>query len=262
MRLWKGLILGGVLCLLLSGADADEITVAAAADLARAFPEIGKLYEAKTGHKVIFSFGSSGQLALQAENGAPFDILASANIAYIDDLEKKGLVLKGTKKLYAQGRITLWQRPDAKVQITRLEELTRPEIQKVAIANPDHAPYGKAAREALIQRHVWDKLQPKLVRGENIRQTLQMAETGNVDVAIVALSLSIGSQGKYTLIPARLHKPLNQALAVLKSTRNPQVAKEFAAFINGPLGRPVMKRYGFLLPEEIRAMEAVTRLKK
>ncbi len=232
------------------------ITVSAAADLTYAFGEIGKLFEAETGHKVVFNFGSTGQLAQQIEQGAPVDLFAAANVSYVDELAGQGLVLPDTVQLYGRGRITLWTRADSPLQITRVEELTRPDIMRIAIANPDHAPYGLAARQAMQAAGVWETVQPKLVFGENVRQTLQYAETGNVDVAIVALSLSMpaaaaeGEPGRWTLIPQELHPPIDQALAVIKGTPHEAAARAFAAFVNGPQGRPIMRKYGFILPDE------------
>jgi len=126
----------------------------------------------------------------------------------------------------------------------------RPEIKRIAIANPDHAPYGTAAREALHRAGVWENVKSKLVYGENIRQTLQYAETGNVEVAIVALSLSVRSDGQWFLIPEKLQKPLDQALAVIKGTKNEREAREFAQFVMTSRGREIMRKYGFILPGE------------
>lgn len=235
--------------------DADEanpkvLYVAAASDLTPAFEEVGRSFEQATGIRVVYNFGSTGVLAKQIENGAPVDVFAAANVEFIEALERKGLIIPDTKALYARGRITLWTPPDSKLRVERLEDLARPEVQRVAIANPEHAPYGVAAREALQAAQVWDAVQPKLVFGENVRQTLQYAESGNVDVSIVALSLSVQSKGRWTLVPEELHKPLDQALAVLKSTRRATQARQFAEFINSPQGRPIMRRYGFVLPGE------------
>lgn len=228
----------------------STLVVAAASDLMIAFEVIGRLFEKETGARVSFNFGSTGQLAQQIEQGAPVDLFAAANVAFVEELEQKGMVLAGTKQLYAQGRIAIWTRSDGRVKPNRIEDLVDPGIRRIAIANPDHAPYGIAAREALISAGVWEKVKDKLVFGENVRQTLQFAETGNVEVAIVALSLSVGSEGHWALIPAELHKPLNQALAVIKGSRNEALAQRFAEFLNGPKGRPVMRQYGFVLPGE------------
>lgn len=230
--------------------EPTELTVAAASDLAPAFEELGRLFEQASNIKVTFSFSSTGTLAKQIQNGLPADVFAAANVAFVDDLEKQGLILSDTKATYAIGRITLWRRADSPLKIERLEDLTRPEIKHIAIANPEHAPYGMAAREALQKLKLWESVQAKLVLGENVRQALQYAETGNADVSITALSLSLQSQGRWTLISADLHKPLEQALAVLKNTRHENEARQFAAFINSAQGRPVMRKYGFILPGE------------
>lgn len=227
-----------------------SLTISAAADLAFAFQELGALFEKETGTKVIFNFGSTGQLAQQIEQGAPVDLFAAANVSFVDELEQQGLILSDTKALYARGRITLWARSDSPLHLEHLEDIARPEVKRVAIANPQHAPYGIAAREAMQSVGIWEAIQPKLILGENVRQTLIYAETGNVDVAIVALSLSIQIKGRWVLVPEELHKPIDQALAVIKGTRHEQEARRFAGFINGPTGRPVMRKYGFVLPGE------------
>ena len=229
-----------------------QITVAAASDLGPAFEEVGRSFEKQTAVKVVFSFGSTGMLTQQITNGAPMDLFAAANVSFIEELEKKGLILSDTKALYARGRITLWTTRNAAFRPTNISDLTRPEVKRVAIANPDHAPYGMAAKQALETAGVWEHVKPKLVFGDNIRQTLQFAQTGNVDVAIVALSLSMGSDGEWTLVTEELHKPLDQALAVIKSTKNEREARQFAQFINSPDGRTIMKKYGFTMPGEIK----------
>jgi molybdate transport system substrate-binding protein len=231
-------------------ANPKKLYVAAAADLAPAFEEIGRGFEQETGIQVVYSFGSTGTLAKQIENGAPMDLFAAANIEFIDGLARKGLIIPDTKALYARGRITIWTKADSPLRIEKLQDLADAKVGKIGIANPEHAPYGTAAREALQSVGVWETVKPKLVFGENVRQTLQYAETGNVDVSIVALSLSVQSKGQWTLIPEELHKPLDQALAVIKSTIHEQQARQFAAYINGAQGRPIMRKYGFILPGE------------
>jgi molybdate transport system substrate-binding protein len=228
----------------------QTLTVSAASDLTPAFQEIGRLFEQQDGTKVTFNFGSTGQLTQQIEQGAPVDLFAAANVFFIEGLEKKGLIIPGTKALYAQGRLTLWTREDSQLKLERVEDLSKPEFKKVAIANPEHAPYGAAAREALQTAGAWEAVAPKLVYGENISQTLQYAESGNVDAAVVALSLSTQSKGRWVLVPAELHKPLNQALAVVEGAKHEQEARRFAAFVNSAEGRGVMRRYGFVLPGE------------
>ena len=240
-------------CQTTASAPKVTLTVSAASDLTPAFQEIGREFERATGHQVVFNFGSTGQLTQQIEKGAPVDVFAAANVSFIEQLEQAGLIVSSTKALYAQGRLTLWTRADSPLRVERVEDLTRPEVRKIAIANPEHAPYGVAAREALQKAGVWEAVQPKLVFGENVSQTLQYADTGNVDVAIVALSLSKTSQGRWILVPDDLHAPLNQALAVIKGTAHEAQARQFAQFINGPQGRPIMVKYGFSLPGEVQA---------
>jgi molybdate transport system substrate-binding protein len=225
-----------------------ELTVAAAADLTGAFDEIAKELLAAKNIKVVFNYGSSGMLARQIENGAPIDLFASANVDFVTQLEQKGLIVPDTKKLYARGRITLWTLKDSPLQIEKITDLTRPEVKRVAIANPEHAPYGMAARQALERTGVWEAVKPKLVYGENIRQTLQYAQTGNVEVAIVALSLSMQSDGHWVLVPEELHRPLDQGLAVIKGAKDERAARDFVDFILGPQGQAIMKKYGFTLP--------------
>ena len=173
------------------------------------------------------------------------DVFAAASVDFINELEQKGLILPDSKSVYARGRITLWTRKDIQLKVEKINDLASNDVKRIAIANPDHAPYGTAAREALQAAGIWDAVKEKLVYGDNIRQTLQFAETGNVDVAIVALSLSKQSEGQWTLIPAELHKPINQALAVIKGTKDEQTARAFAGFIEGPEGRSILAKYGF-----------------
>lgn len=225
-----------------------EITVAAASDLTNAFEELGREFYATSKIKVVFVFGSTGLLTRQIENGAPMDLFAAANVSYIDQLEQKGLIVPGTKQVYARGRITLWTTADSRLQIETVADLAKPEVKRIAIANPDHAPYGLAAQQALQSAGVWETVKPKLVYGDNIRQTLQYAETGNVDVALVALSLSQQSKGRWTLIPEQLHQPIDQALAVIKTTHNEAAARAFASFVSGPKGREILQNYGFGFP--------------
>ena len=226
------------------------LTVSAASDLTPAFEEVGKLFTSDTGIKVTFNFGSTGQLTQQIEQGAPVDLLAAANVSFVEELERQNLILPDTKTLYAQGRITLWTRSDSSLQLDRIEDVAKPEVRRIAIANPEHAPYGDAARQALESAGIWDRVSSRLVFGENVSQTLQYAETGNVDVAIVALSLSVSSKGRWVLVSDQLHKPLNQAMAVIRSTRHEAEARRFASFVNSAQGRPIMRKYGFVLPGE------------
>ena len=228
----------------------NELTVAAASDLTQAFEEIGREFQTTEKIKVTFVFGSTGMLTKQIENAAPFDLFAAADVGYIDQLEKKGLIVPDTKAIYARGRITLWTPAESTLRLASISDLMRPEVTRIAIANPDHAPYGLAARQALESAGIWEAVKPKLVYGDNIRQTLQYAETGNVDVAIVALSLSTQTNGRWSLIPENLHQPLDQGLAVMNNNKNEQAARAFATFVAGPQGRAVLQKYGFSFPPQ------------
>ncbi len=223
----------------------DELTVAAASDLTPAFEELGREFEATNKTRVVFMYGSTGMLTRQIENGAPVDLFAAANVSYVDELDHKGLIIPDSRAIYARGRITIWTPDASNLRLQGIADLARPEVMRIAIANPDHAPYGLAARQALESAGIWERVQPKLVYGDNIRQTLQYAETGNVDVAVVALSLSIQSRGRWTLIPEELHQPIDQGLAIMKTTRNEKAARAFAAFLTGPQGQTILKKYGF-----------------
>ncbi len=231
-------------------ASPAPLTVAAAADLQNAFTEIAALFEQSTGHPVTLVFGSTGQLAQQIENGAPFDLFAAANISFVEALRDQELVIPDSVALYAEGRIVLASNRQAGVELSTLDELLDPSIRQVAIANPEHAPYGTAAMEALISAGLWEALQPKLIYGENVRQALQFIQTGDAQAGIVALSIADAPEIDWTLIDASLHRPLRQALAVVATSAQPEVAQAFADYINGDEGRPIMQRYGFLLPAE------------
>ena len=227
-----------------------ELRVAAAADLARAFRELGTTFERATGERVVFTFGSTGLLAKQIAEGAPFDVFASANVSFVDDLAKRGAVVRDTKALYARGRIVVYVRPGARVP-ERLEDLARPEYARIALANPEHAPYGKAARQALERAGILGAVQSRFVFGENVQQTQQFAETGNAEVAIIAMSLAIGSRGGWLEVSDSLHDPIEQAIVVTSRSARGELARRFAQFVNAPDGRAVMRQYGFLLPGEI-----------
>lgn len=233
-----------------TGQVPPTLTVAAAADLQFAFSEIAALFEAQEGVKVNLVFGSTGLLAQQIANGAPYDLFAAADQAYIQDLANQGLIRPDSLELYAQGRIVLAVTRSSGLTIKSLSDLLQPEVRFITIANPEHAPYGMAAKQALEASGLWQSLQPKLVYGENVRQALQYLQSGDAQAGIIALSVAQTPEITWTLLPAELHQPMNQMLGVLASSPQPELATRFIAFINGPQGRPIMKRYGFLLPGE------------
>lgn len=224
-----------------------QVTIAAAADLSKAFEEVGAAFTKQTGIKPVFRFGSSGLLAQQIGEQAPFDVFAAANVAYIDDVVAKGACDGATKRPYARGRIVVWSKAH---KVTALTQLTEPRFAKIAIAHPDHAPYGKAAKQALEAAGVWAQVEGKLVFGENVRQTMQWAQEGDADAAIVALSLAhVTVGGNSLLIDEAQHQPLVQALAVCKHGGAEANGRAFVDFLTSPAGTEIMKRYGFALPE-------------
>lgn len=230
----------------------EPVRVAAAADLAIAFKEVGAAFEQASGKKVEFSFGSTGLLAKQVAEGAPFDVFAAANISYVDEVVRAAACDGATKKLYAKGRIVMWSTDKAQLPAS-LDDLKDAKYAKVAIANPEHAPYGLAARQAMTKAGVWQTVEPRAVFGENVQQTLMYAQSGNAEVAIVALSLAITSGGSYTLIDSELHAPLDQAMVVCKGGSGggkPNEARAFVEFVSSEPGRAIMRKFGFLLPGE------------
>jgi molybdate transport system substrate-binding protein len=231
--------------------SAAPVRVAAAADLMLAFEELGRLFERETGQRVTFSFGSTGLLAKQLREGAPFDLFAAANVSFVEEVVAAGACDGTTKAPYARGRIALWTKRGAVPPPADVTALADARFRRIAIANPEHAPYGQAAKQALERAGVWRSVQPRLVFGENVRQALQFAETGNVEAAIVALALVVNDRDNpWSLVDQALHRPIDQALVVCTGGRNRQGGKAFARFVSSDAGRDVMQRFGFLLPGE------------
>ena len=238
-------------------AVAEEITIAAAADLNFVFRELVAEYEKSTGDRVRLSLGSSGNFYAQIQNGAPFDLYFSADIAYPRKLEEAGLTVPGSLYPYAVGRIVLWAGKDSRLDLSKgLEILREPTIKKIAIANPKHAPYGRAAVAAMEHAQVYDRVKDKLVLGENISQAAQFVESGAADVGIIALSLALAppmqAAGHYWEIPADSYPPLEQGAVILMGGKNQERAKAFLAFVQGAEGQAMMKRYGFIVPRSTK----------
>lgn len=231
---------------------AQEITVAAAADLQYALPEVVQRYETKTGRHVKVTFGSSGNLFAAIENGAPYDLFFSADTQYAQKLAESGNGLPGSLYQYAVGQLVLWAPRSSQLDLQRgMALLAEPQVHKIAIANPRHAPYGRAAEEALKSAGVYDKVEAKLVLGENISQTAQFVESGNADVGLLSMSLVIAPPGKkpampgkYWIVPGKLYQPLRQAAIVIKGAHE-KSATLFLAFIKSEEGRNILKQYGF-----------------
>jgi molybdate transport system substrate-binding protein len=224
--------------------------VAAAADLGKAFEEVAKEFAARTQITPEITFGSSGMLAKQIEQGAPFFLFAAANKSFVDAVVKAGRCDGTTAKMYGRGRIVVWARAGvtAPVRLADLADATR--YKKIAIANPEHAPYGAAAKQALQKSGLWEQIEPRIVLGENIQTTMLYARKDNVDVAIVALSLAVVADGgAYLAIDQSLHDPLDQALVVCGNGEEADAANQLAAFIGSREGREIMTRYGFVVDQ-------------
>ena len=237
----------------LHAAFSQEITVAAAADLTYALKEIGTNYEKQSGAHVNISFGSSGNLSTQIANGAPFDVFFSADIGYPKKLETDGLTEPNTMYQYAVGRIVLWAPKESKIDVSKgMISLTSPDVRRIAIANPQHAPYGRAAVSAMTSATVYENLKDKLVFGENVAQAAQFVASGNAQIGIIALSLALSpamvDKGRYWEIPLNSYPRIEQGAVVVKASKNKDTAKAFLAYVRSPNASAILKRYGFFLP--------------
>lgn len=236
---------------------AESLAVAAAADLTYCLDDLNAAFKKTHADADIkVSSGSSGNFATQIKNGAPFEVFMSADIGYPRDLIKAGMADEKSLTIYAQGRLVLWTTRPETVDVTKgLEILSKDEpVKKLAVANPDHAPYGRAAKQALEHDKLWETVQPRIVMGENIAQTAQFVATGNADAGIVALSLVVAGKlskvGKWQEIPADKYAPLEQAVVLTKQGVINPLAKAYLDFLRTPEARAIFDRYGFRLPEK------------
>jgi molybdate transport system substrate-binding protein len=235
-------------------AGAQSLTVAAASDLQSALPAIASQFEKETGQKVGLTFGSSGNFFTQIQNGAPFDVFLSADIEYPKRLEGSGHAEPGSLYEYATGRLVLWTRNDSGIDVRGgLTELAGPRVRRVAIANPEHAPYGRAAVAALRHERLYEQVQAKCVLGENISQAAQFAQSGAADVGILALALALSpalkSSGTYLDIPESWYPPIQQAAVVLASSRQKPLARRFVEYLKKPDTVRILQSYGFAVPQ-------------
>jgi molybdate transport system substrate-binding protein len=232
---------------------AQEITVAAAADLQFAMQDIAARFQKETGKTVKVIYGSSGNFFQQIQNGAPFDVFFSANLDYTKKLEAAGLTEAGSYYQYAKGKIVIWVLNDSKLDLSSsLKALLDPSIKKIAIANPEHAPYGQAAVAAMKNENIYEKVKDKFVLGENISQTASFVVSGSADVGIVALSLALSpnmkDKGRYAEVPAGEYPPIEQACVILSSSKNKETARQFLSFFKATAIGELLKDYGFDVP--------------
>lgn len=235
-------------------ARAGVLTVAAAADLTFAFHDVAGRFQNQTGNSVKLSYGSSGNFFSQIENGAPYDLFFSADVEYPRKLEAAGLTEPGTIYEYAIGRIVVWVPSASKLNLGRgLAILLDPAVHKIAIANPQHAPYGRAAIAALRHERLYAQIKDKIIMGENVSQTAQFVQSGSAEVGILALSLALApamrNTGRFVAIPSADYPPVIQAAVILKSSHDQQLARQFLSFLKEPATVALMKRYGFALPK-------------
>jgi molybdate transport system substrate-binding protein len=250
----QALLLILCLSLLWSAAAADDITVAAAADLNYALTDLAQRFQQKTGNKVGLSFGASGNLYSQIQSGAPFDLFFSADAGYPEKLAAANLVDRGSLRTYAIGHLVLWVPNSSSLnpQMLKMDLLLQPSVHQIAIANPEHAPYGRAAKAALEHFGLNNKVASKLVLGENISQAAQFVESGNAQAGLIALSLAISpamkNAGKYWELPADSYPEMRQAVAILSSSKHKATSQAFIDFVDSPEGAAILATYGFRVP--------------
>ena len=251
---FRRLVVVLALCLgFATGVGAQEITVAAAADLQFVMQDVAAHFQKETGKSVKLIYGSSGNFFQQIQNGAPFDMFFSANLDFPRKLEAAGWTEPGTFYQYATGKIVLWVPNESKLDLSSgLQALLNPAIKKIAIANPQHAPYGQAAVAAMKKENVYDKVADKFVLGENISQTASFVVSGAADVGVVALSLAssptMKDKGRYAEIPTADYPPIEQACVILKSSPQKDAAKAFLNLIKTPAVAELFRTYGFAVP--------------
>lgn len=254
MRLYpRSLAVGCCLFLASCGAfvRAQSLRIAAASDLRWALEEVGTAFQKQHSVKLQVTYGSSGNFHAQLLNQAPFDLFLSADIDYPKDLVRRGLGVQDSLFVYGIGRIVLWVPKASPIPVEKLgfSALRQPSVRKVALANPKHAPYGRAAEAALREAGLWDGLKDKLVLGENIAQTAQFVQVGGADIGLIALSLVLAGpmkdQGRWWLVPAEDHPTLEQGGVILAWARDLRAARSFRDFLVSPEGTRILTNYGF-----------------
>ena len=233
-----------------SATQTRHITIAAAADLHEAMGKLIEAYRHDHPDTVLdVVFGASGMLLTQIEQGAPFELFFSADSQYPQQLVDHGKA-GGTPVPYALGHLVMWS-ASIDMRGVQVADLVQPRFGRIAIANPQHAPYGKRAEQALRAAGIWDQVQARLVFGENIAQTVQFAQSGNAQVGLVAESLVLASPGKgsYAAVPSSLHEPLRQSFVLTKRGAGNALAVDFARYVQQPPARAILARYGFSLPD-------------
>jgi molybdate transport system substrate-binding protein len=235
-----------------SYARAQTVKVAAAADLKFAMTELASQFEKQSGVKLDVTYGSSGNFLTQIQNGAPFDLFFSADSEYPKKLEAASLTEPGTRCQYALGGIVIWTPRDSGIDAAKgWQSLLDQRVKKIAIANPEHAPYGRAAVAAMKKAGIYEQVKDKLVYGENISQAAQFVQSGNAQAGIVALSLAVSpamKNGNLWEIPAGDYPPIWQSAVLLKASKNKGAARRFMEYVKSSAGHETLRRYGFIIP--------------
>jgi molybdate transport system substrate-binding protein len=194
---------------------------------------------------VIFSYGATTDLAKQIENGAPFDVYVAADVSNVDRLQQLGLLTAGSRAVYARGRLVLWFPTGNNFRVQRVQDITAGEFERIAIAKPDIAPYGQAAVESLRALGVWEQIQPRVIYAQNVAQAKQFAATGNAEVAFIPLALVKTDEGAYMEVDHNLHRPIDQALGIVKSSSDQRAARQFVEFLLSEEGQQILASRGY-----------------
>ena len=250
MKLVKALLCLTAFLLFRPCVFAQNLRVAAASDLQFAMNELAGTFEKSTNTKVAVTYGSSGNFRAQIANGAPFDLFFSADVQYPKLLISAGLADADSLYIYGHGRLVLWAPAGSNLQFEKrgLAALKASGVNKIAVANPDHAPYGRAAIAALQEAGIYGDVKSKLVYGENISQAAQFAQSGSAQVGIIALSLTYADSmkgGERWEVPGNLYSPLEQAVVIIHASRNKPAAQKFLEFVKSPAGKQLLAKYGF-----------------
>ncbi len=225
-----------------------EVTVAAAANLEKVFQALGPQFEAASGIHPVFSFASTAQLAFQIENSAPYDVYAAADVEHVDELEKKGLLAPGSRAVYATGVLALWIPPGSEAKVEGPGDLVQPAVKVIALAKPELAPYGLAARETLQHLGIWERVQSRVVYADNINMAKQYGASGNADAVFTAYSLVLKEAGKVIKVDEKLHDPIEQALGIVGASKHREAAQQFVDFLLRGQGRKILASFGYRVP--------------
>jgi molybdate transport system substrate-binding protein len=230
------------------GDPLGELTIAAAANLTDVFRQIGPRFQAATGIRPVFSFGSTAQLTQQIEHSAPYDLFAAADSEHVDQLDRERLLLAGTRSVYATGILALWVPPQSKASISRIEDLTSPAVRVIAVAKPELAPYGQATVDTLRHLGIWDKVKSKIVYADSISMAKQYGASGNADAVFTAYSLVLKESGRTLRVDDGLHQPIRQSLGIMAASSNHPQARRFVAFLLTGEGRQILASHGYRVP--------------